>query len=178
MWLAAQPPIMMHTLRENGPVVLVPLAWTFAIAAHNEYIGLQAVLIGHLVMDVILLGFTVLSWREMTEGTLRTWRRVLVVGFVLTLAATGGLLVDPIAEPVLAGVVVGWLVVPGLGLADTGRRVDIYPRVYVAGAALSGLGAVAYLAGVVTGAPTLVTGGLAIGGLGQTAGIVAAVVAY
>lgn len=169
---------MLRTLRENGPVVLVPLAWSFAVAAHNDVLGSQAVLIGHLVMDVILLAFTVLSWREMAAGALLTWRRVLVVGFVLTLAGTAGLLVDPIVEPVLVGVVVGWLVIPGLGLADTGRRVEIYPRVYFAGAALSGLGAVVYIAGVATAAPMLVTGGLAIGGLGQTAGIVAAVAGY
>jgi hypothetical protein len=72
---------------------------------------------------------------------------------------------------ILTGVVVGWLVIPGLGLADTGRRVERYPRVFLVGAVLSGLGAAVYLAGVAVSDLKVLTGGLAIGGLGQTIGI-------
>ncbi|WP_231754494.1 hypothetical protein [Halapricum sp. CBA1109] len=86
---------MLRRLRENGPVVLVPLAWTFAIAAHRDLLALRTVLVAHLVMDSIILVFTVLSWRDMDTGILLTWRRVLVAGFVLTVAGTVGLVTDP-----------------------------------------------------------------------------------
>jgi hypothetical protein len=169
---------MLRTLRENGPVVLVPLAWTFAIAAHRDLLSLRTVLIAHLVMDAVLIGFTALSWDDMRAGVLLTWRRVLVAGTVVTLAGTAALLAEPVLEPILAGVVVAWLVIPAAGLADTGRRVDVYPRAYLVGAALAGFGTVLYVAGIATGTLAVTTAGLAIGGLGQTAGIVAAVVGY
>lgn len=167
---------MLRRLRETGPVGLVPLAWTFAIAAHNEVLGLQPVRIGHIVMSVLLLLFAILSWRDMTDGALLTWRRVIVVGFLITATGTAALFVEPPVEPVLAGVVCGWLVLPGLGLLDTGRRVAVYPRVYFAGGTLSLLGALVYAGGVVVGEPAVVTTGLGVGGMGQTAGIVAAAV--
>ncbi|MFW6265468.1 MAG: hypothetical protein ACOC2A_01695 [Halanaeroarchaeum sp.] len=169
---------MLRRLRENGPVVLVPLAWTFAIAAHRDLLSIRTVLIAHLVMDVILIAFTALSWRDMAEGVLLTWRRVLVAGTVVTLAGTAALLADPVVEPVLVGVVVAWLAIPAAGLADTGRRVEIYPRAYLAGAALAGIGTVLYVVGVSNGSLTVTTAGLVVGGLGQTLGIVAAVVGY
>jgi len=167
---------MFRRLRETGPVALVPLAWTFAIAAHNELLGLQPVRIGHVVMSVLLLLFAVLSWQDMTEGALLTWRRIIVAGFLITTTGTAALFADPSFEPVLAGVVVGWLVLPGLGLLDTGRRVGVYQRVYTVGGGLSMVGAIVYASGVFLGDPAVVTAGLGVGGVGQTAGIVAAVV--
>jgi hypothetical protein len=169
---------MLRRLRENGPVVLVPLAWTFAIAAHRDLLALRTVLIAHLVMDSIILVFTVLSWRDMDAGILLTWRRVLVAGFVLTAAGTVGLVTDPPTDAVLAGTVAGWLAIPAAGLLDTGRRIDRLPTIYLVGGALSALGAVGYVLAVAGGAPLAVTAALAVGGAGQTAGIVAAVVAY
>src|SRR6056297_182971 len=140
---------MLRRLRENGPVVLVPLAWTFATAAHLDLLALRTVLIAHLVMDAIIATFTVLSWREMTDGVLLAWRRVLLAGLAVTLVGTAGLLADPPLAPLLTATVVGWMLVPAAGLAYTGLRVDRHPRAYTVGAALSGVGAVVYLGGVV-----------------------------
>jgi len=170
---------MLRRLRENGPVVLVPLAWTFATAAHLDLLALRTVLIAHLVMATIIAAFTVLSWREMTDGVLLAWRRVLVVGFVVTLAGIGGLLSDPPVRPLLTATVVGWMLVPAAGLAATGQRVDRHPQVYTAGAALSVVGAAVYAGGVVaTGTTALVVAGLTLTNVGQTAGIAAAVYDY
>ena len=169
---------MLRRLRENGPVVLVPLAWTFATAAHLGLLSLRTVVVAHLVMDGIIAAFTLLSWREMTDGVLLVWRRVLLVGLVVTLVGTGALLARPTIEPLLSATVVGWMLVPAAGLVATGRLVDRRPWAYLAGGALSALGAVAYLGGVVAPVSALVFAGLALTNVGQTAGIVAAVYDY
>lgn len=169
---------MLRRLRENGPVVLVPLAWTFATAAHLDLLAMRTVLIAHLVMDTIIAAFTVLSWREMTEGVLLVWKRVLIVGLGITLAGTAGLLADPPIDPLLTATVVGWMLVPAAGLLATGRLVDRRPLAYTAGGLLSVLGAVAYAGGVIGALSALVLAGLTLANIGQTAGIVAAVYDY
>lgn len=170
---------MLRRLRENGPVVLVPLAWTFAVAAHLDLLATRTVLIAHLVMDAVLVAFVILSWSEMRAGVLRAWRLVILVGLGLTLLGTAGLLQSPPATGLLWLTVVGWLVVPAAGLAYTGRRVAHSPRVYTAGAALSALGGTLYVAwSAVSGDVSGLVAALAVGGLGQTAGIVAAVRDY
>lgn len=172
---------MLRRARETGPIALVPLAWTFATVAHLDLLESRTVLIAHLVMDAILVAFTVLSWREMQEGVLRVWRTVLVVGLGLTLVGTGGLLVDPPSATLLAGVVLGWMVVPAAGLLYTGQHVapDSAPWVYTVGAVLSGLGAVGYVAWLFgVGGTSMLVDALVLVGLGQTAGIVNAVFQY
>ncbi|MDS0280534.1 hypothetical protein [Haloarcula onubensis] len=169
---------MLRRLRENGPVVLVPLAWTFATAAHLDLLALRTVLIAHLVMDAIIAAFTVLSWREMTDGVLLVWRRVLVVGLGVTLVGTAALSVDPPVDPLLSATVLGWMLVPAAGLVATGRRIDRRPRAYTLGGAVSAVGAVVYLGGVLAPLSALLLAGLTMANVGQTAGIVAAVYDY
>ena len=170
---------MFRRLRENGPVLLVPLAWTFAIVAHIELVATRTVLIAHVVMDVLLFAFAALSWTDMRSGVLRAWKLVILAGFVVTLVGTVGLTRSPPASPLLSLTVVGWLVVPALGLLYTGRRVARSARVYRVGALFSFLGATVYAVALLTagGAIGLVAG-LALGGIGQTAGIVVAVRDY
>ncbi|MFC6975089.1 hypothetical protein ACFQL1_11140 [Halomicroarcula sp. GCM10025709] len=169
---------MLRRLRENGPVVLVPLAWTFALAAHVDVLALRTVLIAHLVMDTVIVVFTALSWREMTSGVLRAWKLVLLAGLVATLVGTAGLLATPPIRPALTATVVAWMLIPAAGLAYTGQHVDRLASIYTVGAALSVVGAGVYVAGVASVGPLLVPAGLALTGVGQTAGIVAAVVGY
>lgn len=166
---------MFRTLRANGPALLVPLAWAFVTAAHVELVTTRTLLVAHVVMAVLLLAFAALSWSEMTDGALLAWRRVIVVGFLVTLAGTVGLATSTPVVPLLWVAVVGWMVLPAAGLLYTGRLVTTFPRVYLVGGACSALGAVAYLlAPVVVGIP-LTLAGLALVGVGQTAGILAAV---
>lgn len=172
---------MLRRLRENGPVVLVPAAWTVVTAAHLDLVGTHPLFVAHVVMDVVLVAFAALSWDDMRAGVLRVWRNVLLVGLALTLSGTAGFLVDAGADPLFAVAVVGWMVVPAAGLWYTGREVpaDEAPRAYTAGAALSALGAVAYVAALVVPAAAAGTAvGLGLVGVGQTLGIAAAVVQY
>jgi hypothetical protein len=171
---------MLRRLRENGPVLLVPLAWTFATAAHLELLAVGTALVGHLVMDVVLVAFAALSWREMREGVLLAWKAVLLVGLGFTLLGTATLFLAPGATALLRATVLGWMLVPAAGLAYTGRHVapDRAPRVYTVGAGLSVLGAAAYLAAPVLGPDALAPVGLGLVGAGQTAGIANAVYQY
>jgi len=172
---------MLRRLRAKGPVVLVPLAWTFVTAAHFDIVARRTLLIAHLVMATLLAAFAVLSWTEMREGALRVWRRIVVAGFVLTVAGAAGLVSS--SQRLLWTAAVGWMLLPASGLWDTGRRAaadrgtsPLAARTYRVGGALSGLGAAAYVFGSVVGS-TATLAGLLLVGVGQTAGIAAAVVA-
>jgi hypothetical protein len=170
---------MLRRARENGPVVLVPLAWTFATAAHLDVVTLRTVLIAHLVMDAIIVAFTVLSRGEMTEGVLRAWKLVLLAGLGATLVGTAGLLASPPVEPLLSLTVVAWMLIPAAGLAYTGQHVAAAPWVYSVGAILSVAGAVVYAGTLLVGLPAVgLLAGLTVTNVGQTAGIVNAVVQY
>ena len=175
---------MFRRIRETAPAGLVPLAWTFAIVAHLGAIGRRPVLIGHLVMDVLLVLFVVLSWSDMRDGVLRAWRLVILAGIPVTLAGTLGLLIGtrPFSEPLLAVSVVGWTLLPAPALLYTGQESAGTGRtVNYAAAALSLAGAAVYLAALFVGAApdaAVRLAGLALVGVGQTAGIADAVVRY
>lgn len=171
---------MLERAREYGPVGLVPLAWTFAAAAHLGYVGEHPLLVAHVVMTVLLAGFAVLSWTAMREGALRTWRTVVVAGVGVTALGLASFRVP--AEPagvLRAGAVVGWMVLPAWGLVDTARRTPepAFARVYLGAAAASGAGAVLAVVGLASLVPAagwVVLAGIAVTGVGQTASIVAA----
>ena len=50
---------MFRRSRELGPALLVPLAWTFVIAAHLGVVIPRTLFIAHVVMTVLLAGFAV-----------------------------------------------------------------------------------------------------------------------
>lgn len=162
-------------------MVLVPAAWIVAAGAHADAVDRHTLLMAHVVMDMVLVAFAALSWAEMQSGVLRVWRAVLLVGLPFTLLGTYALYDPPVEAALAAPTVYAWMLVPAAGLAYTGRAVPDGdgPLIYLAGAALSGLGAVVYAAAPwlpAAAAPTLA--GLALVGAGQTAGIANAVYQY
>ncbi|MFC4358429.1 hypothetical protein ACFO0N_10810 [Halobium salinum] len=164
---------MLRRLRETAPAGLVPLAWTFATAAHLELLAVRTVLAGHVVMDVLLLAFAVLSWDDMRDHlVLRAWLGVIVVGFGVTLVGTYALAVGD--ESLARLTVLGWMLLPALALLYTGRVLPAAERasLYTLGGALSGVGAVAFAVGVAPVAALVAVG------VGQTLGILVAVVEY
>jgi len=164
-------------LRENGPGLLVPLAWTFVTAAHVGRVAGRTLLIAHVVMATVLVAFTAASWRDMADGVLRVWRGVMVLGIPVTLAGLAGLALDPGVPALQAVAVYGWMLLPGGALAHTAGEVEAGAWLYYAGAAGCVVGAALYAAAAVAGTPTTVAG-LVVVGLGQTAGIFDAVVRY
>ncbi len=164
---------MLRAAREHGPALLVPLAWTFAAAAHEGLLAGRTVRIAHGVMCALLLAFAVLSRAEMREGVLRVWWWVVALGFLLT-AGSFGVLLTTGNESLLAVELAGWMLLPVAGFVATGR--ETAALVYDGAAVLSVLGALAYLSAFVGGPGALV--GIALVGVGQTAAIVHAVLAY
>lgn len=170
---------MLRRVRETAPVALVPLAWTFAALAHLEVLAQHTAFVAHVVMDVLLVAFAALSWRDMqTHPVLRAWLAVIVVGAGITLVGTYALATDG-SETLLRATVFGWVLVPALALVYTGVELpgDEAAWVYAVGGALSAVGAVAFLYGSLTGFAVALPA-IALAGVGQTAGIANAVVQY
>jgi hypothetical protein len=167
---------MLRSLRATAPAALVPLAWSFAAAAHAGLLTPHTVLVGHVVMTALLVAFAGLSWREMrADSVLRAWLGVVVAGIPITVAGGYGVATG---EPLGTHVAVfGWILLPAVALVPTARRVggpgglDVR---YALAATLSGLGAVLFgLVAVVDLPATLVA--IALVGVGQTLSIVLAV---
>jgi hypothetical protein len=180
--LFSPPPLLtgvLRRLRTDGPIVLVPLAWTFVTAAHLGYVSARTLLAAHVVMNVVFVGFTALSWSEMRSGVLYAWKLVLLVGFGFTLAGTAALAVGRADADLVAVMLSAWMLVPAAAFVYTARNVGEAPGVYRVGAALSVLGWAVYFGGALLspgGAAAL--GGLTLVNVGQTAGIANAVYRY
>jgi len=167
---------MLKQLRESGPGLLVPLAWLFVAAAQFGLVSSQSIFIAHLVMAAFITFFLTTGWTDMSTGALAGWRAVMVVGLGVTLAGIAGFLVTAGSTVLWTTSLVGWMLLPAAGLAYTGRLLDEAVGVYGASATLSGLGAVVYLLSLGGIGSGLV--GVALVGVGQTVGIVDAVVRF
>lgn len=168
---------MFRPLRENGPAVLVPAAWFVVVATVLDIVSLRALFVAHAVMSVLLVAFAVTSWRDMADGVLRVWRLVLVAGTPVTFAGVAGFLTRGSipSSALLALSLFGWMLLPAAGFLYTAQRVEAGSRVYEFGVVCCVAGAI-----VVGGGPstTWTVVGLALVGIGQTAGILDATLRY
>lgn len=172
---------MLRRLRKNGPVVLVPLAWTFVTAAHLGLVASRTLLAAHVVMNAIFALFTAASWSEMRSGVLYAWKLVLLVGLGVTLAGTAGLVASPTDTALVVVMLSAWMLVPAAAFVYTARHVREAPAVYRVAAVLSVLGWGSYFVGpLLPGLPAAAAtlAGLTLVNVGQTAGIVNAVYQY
>lgn len=165
---------MLRSARENGPAALVPLAWLVVAAAHLGAVSPQALTIAHGVMSTLLAVFALLSWREMSTGALRGWRTIIVAGFGVTLLGLVGLTSGP--DALLGVSLFGWMVLPAIGFAYTGRLIANTDAGgashYTLAAVLTVAGTVVYAGGSLTGSVTAaLLVGLGLVGVGQTIGI-------
>ncbi|MEF8783608.1 MAG: hypothetical protein V5A39_11805 [Haloarculaceae archaeon] len=167
----------MGRITDIGPAGLVPAAWLVTIGAHRTLVSARMLFVALVVMDVLLLAFFLASLGEMS-GVLRIWQYIIVSGLVANLIGTADMALTPASNPYLPVTLYAWMLLPALAYVPTGRahESDALRRIYLAAAALSGLGVALYglghLGGVATAGTTV--GGLALVGLGQTAGIVTA----
>ncbi|VTT86864.1 hypothetical protein DM2_2902 [Halorubrum sp. DM2] len=175
------------TLRENGPALLVPAAWGVAAGAVLGVVSAHALFVAHVVMSALLVAFVVASWRDMATGVLRAWKLVILAGTPVTLAGVAGFLARDGTVPALAAALpadaalavafYGWMLLPAPAFVYTGLRDPEISRsiIHYAAAACSVVGAgVAALAASATGT----VAGIALVGVGQTAGILAATALY
>jgi len=157
--------------RELGPPLLVPLAWTFVAAAQIGVVADRTIFIALVVMSVLLAGFAATGRADMRSGALLVWWRIIAVGTLVTLCGVAGFLLDPRSEMLLAIALVGWMLLPAVGFVDTGRRVADGNWVYAVGTVGCVVGAVLYGWGLAVGSAQGMLAGLALVGIGQTAGI-------
>lgn len=170
---------MLRRAREVGPGGLVPLAWVFTIAAHAEFVSEHTLFMAHVVMTALLALFAVTGRSDMQTGVLNVWWWIIAAGFLVTLAGTIGFQVDTAGETLQGIAVGGWMILPAAGFVYTGRQVTDGTWIYFAGASGCVLGLAVYVAGLVLSVPSvLVLVGLGLVGLGQTIGILDAVVRY
>lgn len=166
---------MSRSLTDVGPAVLVPAAWAVTLGAHVSPLVSRRTLLIALVVMTVLLGVFAVGTRELMTGpVLGVWQGVLVVGFVVTLVGTVDMLVTPGSDPTLAVTLYGWMVAPALAYVATAQSVESpFGSVYLAGAVLALTGAAVY---ALAGSEVDAAVGIVAVGVGQTAGIVAAVV--
>ena len=163
-------------LRENGPAVLVPAAWTVVAGTTTGIVSEYALFVAHLVMSVLLVGFVVASWGEMSSGVLRAWKLVILAGTPATVAGVLGFLardgtIALPADALLATALYAWVLLPAAGFFYTARRVEDTSLAYDVGWVCSLAGAVGVTLAVT---PIEVVSALAVVGAGQTMGIAAA----
>lgn len=169
---------MFRRLRETGPAFLIPAAWSVVAAAHLDLTTTQPVFVMHGVMCVLLVVFVGLSWGEMKTGVLRTWRRVILAGTPFAIAGFLGFVLDTESTLLFGIAIFGWMLLPAAGFVSTARQVTAGRSVYLLGTALCLLGAALYAYGATVGDTLVAIGGLASVGIGQTIGILDAVLRY
>ena len=165
---------MFRSVRDLAPTVLVPAAWLAAGGAHAELLSTDGLFIAHLVMAVFITVFVLTGWRSMGTGALRAWRVVLVAGFFLTVSGIAGFALSEFETPLLAVSLIGWMLLPAVGLGATGDALietGFHP-IYHGGAGLSVIGAGLYVSGLAIEFTPLLFVGMFCVGVGQTAGIV------
>jgi hypothetical protein len=169
---------MFKRARETGPAFWIPAAWGVVIAAHLDIVSTRPMLVMHAVMSVVLVAFAVASWGEMQSGVLRAWRSVILVGTPFALAGLAGFLRSPGATWLRAAALGGWMLLPAWGFIVTSRAATEGAWIHAASAGGCLLGAGLYAGGAVAGMEPLQIAGLAVVGIGQTAGILDAVLRY
>jgi len=173
--VAVKAAVVLQTLRESGPGLLVPTAWLVVAAAHRGMVSTRSIFIAHLVMVAFIMFFLVTGWDEMNDRALQGWRVVMVVGVGVTLSGIAGFLIAPAATPLWAISLIGWMVIPAFGLFYTGIVLPEAAIIYVASGTLSIVGPIVFFLSVLSGIDLLAVGGIAVTGIGQTLGIVDAV---
>jgi hypothetical protein len=168
----------MGRVTDLAPAGLVPAAWLVTAGAHRGLVAERTLLIALVVMDALMLAFLIAGRDELTGPVLHIWRRVLVAGFVATVAGTVGLWLRPNNGLLLSVALYGWMVLPAMAYLQTGQLVPDRPYrpVYRLAGAGSALGALAYAGGHAGLLPAGTAAGLALVGLSQSVGMVTAAV--
>jgi len=167
----------MGRLTDVGPVGLVPAAWAVVVAAHAGAVAGRTLLVALVVMDALLALFFLTTLSAMRGPVLGVWQAVLGLGLLANLPGTAALWQGVTAGPAVALSLYGWLLLPAGAYVLTWRRMPgdrAAPYLLAAVGTLAGTAVYAAgQAGPVGGSwPALA--GLAVAGLGQTVGIVAA----
>lgn len=168
----------MGRVTDVAPAGLVPAAWLLTGAAHASVVSNRTLFVGLVVMDAALLAFALASAGEMTGPVLPAWRQVILAGLLATLLGTADMAVNPGTNPALPVALYAWMLLPAVAYLHTARETTRRPHrgVYLGAAILSVIGAGLYSLPFieVAGGAGVALAGIAVLGVGQTAGIVVA----
>ena len=162
---------MIERIRDLGPVVLVPAAWTATLAAVLDVLGSDGMAIAHGVMLAFISFFLLTGYQSMGEGALRAWRAVMILGLPVTAAGFAGFFVSSGATALFSVSLVGWMLLPAAGLAYTAGEIPDARLIYAGSALISVLGAVGTLAFIAGMDDLFAVAGIALVAIGHTVGI-------
>ncbi|MFC6720116.1 hypothetical protein [Halobacteriaceae bacterium SHR40] len=162
---------MLDRIRDLGPVVLVPAAWIATLATILDFLGSDGMAIAHAVMVAFISFFLLTGYQSMSDGALRAWRGVMIVGLPITAAGLVGFFVSSGATALFSISLVGWMLLPAAGLAYTAGEIPDARVMYAGAALISVLGAVGMLAFIAGMDELFAVVGIALVGIGHTVGI-------
>lgn len=118
-------------IREYAPIPLIPAAWLLTFST-VVYPGLSTYWIRHMhYFMLIFLGlFAVLSWREMDEPVMKTWRNIIAAGFFFTALGTAGFHINNYQNFLFLAALKYWFIAPVYGFEVTSRNLDKYSDEY------------------------------------------------
>ena len=107
-----------------APVFLIPLAWLVTLLSDYGFVGVRSIQVMHLVMLVFLPLFLFKGWNRLNEGVLKTWRNVILAGFLFTLAGSAGVFLNLGASLTFFPELIYWAVVPSIATVYTAWKAD------------------------------------------------------
>lgn len=118
-------------IRELGPVILIPAAWTLTFLTVVTP-GVDTYWIEHMhyFMLLFLAGFIVTSWQKMDTEVLSTWRWVIAIGLIPTAAGAASFAFDSFDSLLASLSLLYWLVSPGIAAYYTNNRMREYENQY------------------------------------------------
>lgn len=115
---------MIADVRDALPVLLIPSAWIVTYLIINDSVQSRSMRIAHIVMLLFISIFLVTGYEKMREGVLKVWLGVLLAGWGITLAGLIGFYVSTYSYILHWMSLLGWMLIPSIGLLYTGYRAD------------------------------------------------------
>lgn len=163
-------------IREYAPIGLIPAAWLMTFAT-MIYPGISTYWIQHMhyFMVLFLGGFTVLSWRQMSDNpVLDIWRKVIAAGIFFTGLGAISFITDSYSG-ILAGLSLGyWFIAPGAGCYFSAKKMSNYAEDYLYVGYAGILALLLAATGISSQMDAVLTSGLAVAAVSQTYSIVVA----
>ena len=163
-------------IRELAPIGLIPAAWivTFATLIYPK-LDVLWVQYMHYFMFLFLVGFTVLSWKEMEDDpVLDIWRKVIGAGVLFTGLGAISFTFSSYSQILGFGSLAYWFLAPGIALHYSARHMNEYSSLYKELGAASFIVFLIFLSGIYFEAIYLKVLGLAGIAVAQTTSIVIA----
>lgn len=123
-----------------GPALLVPSAWLLVLFNVSGRVSSHSVFIAHIVMIAFLTAFVYIGWDRMSDGVMKAWRTVILVGIPFTALGLAGFLTEVSEMMSFVPVILYWATVPSLTSIYTGLEAENINVNLLAGGTVATLG--------------------------------------